>query len=170
MKTIGDPTTFAFEICSEDLSAELVEVHLVIGGKRLSGQGPVYVPTFLGALASFLELHKSEWPKLELPSSTHEHVFQLFHNITETSQEIQGIKPAEVLGYHRLWNLDDLVDGWEIYVFDSDGEKHIACRAIRNPAVSEACAAQLICASLPRQAFLDTMAEIIALFSDHRKP
>ena len=168
MITIGNPTTFAFEIHSDNLSDELGEIYLIVSSKRVSGRNPVYVPTFVSAISGFLQSQKSKSQVHDFSSMMDREVFQLFHRISETDQEARGITPSDVFDCYRLHSIDDAVDDWEIYVFDSQGEKHIVCRPIVDRADLSCGGDGFVSTAISRQGFIDTVAEFIGVISRAR--
>lgn len=160
--TFGNPDSFAFEIAVEgDPVAELMEVAILVSKARIGGSGAVYLPTFVSELAAFGKCHESTVTSKDFSSLTDEEAFLLLHSVAEEDAEVDGVQPTDVWNYHRLYNLDDAVDGWEIYVFDVGPNKHIVCR--EEDSKDGNSSNRTIAAVMPRSEFLATIEELVSL-------
>jgi len=133
---IGDPSKFAIEVVSEDLSEALAEVHLVLDGERISGRDPVFMPTFVSELDSYRKI-QIKHPDLlrfdpidppDFCDLSDEEAFVLLNDAMNERTTIKGVTDSDLYHYYRMQNLDDAVDDWLIYVFDSSQQKRIVCR------------------------------------------
>lgn len=160
--TIGNPDSFAFEIVvGDDPAAELIEVAILVSKARIGGRGPVYLPTFVSELAAFGKCHESAVPLKDFSSLTDEEAFLLLHAVAEEDAIFDGVQSTDVWNYYRLYNLDDAVDGWEIYVFDVGPSKRIVCRKEESQEGSSS--NRIYSAVMPRSEFLATIEELVRL-------
>ena len=156
MIVIGNPRCLAFEILSDDLPGELAEVYIVVAGRRISGRAPVFVPTFVSELEAFVRCQNSASP------SSDEEAFHLLHSVMESNEEAGGITVDDVWRYYCLHSIDDAVDDWDIYVFDSGDKKRIVCRPVRGAGMTSDISDRIIGASLSREEFNETFRQLIS--------
>lgn len=161
---IGKTEQFGFEVLSDDLTGELAEIYIYVAGQRVSGRNPVFLPTFVGELSGFLKSQESETPsEFDFSCLSHEEAFDLFHQISNTDNGIGCLSPTSVWNYHRLHNIDDAVDDWEIYVYDVSDQKHIVCRE-KHSESPDGQPGHIWGASLPRNEFIRILEEFVKLF------
>ena len=127
--TFGDRNRFAIEVVSVAADREFGEVYIYISGERVSAGNPVYLSTFVGEIKGFGVSHQSRPPlNIATLGLTDQELFESLHRAMESGLIVGGFSPENVWNYHCLQNIDDAVDGWEIYVVDNDNAKKFLWR------------------------------------------
>lgn len=168
LRIIGELQRFGFEILSDDLSGELAELYVVVSGQRVSSS-PVWIPTFVPELQGYIKPHTQVWSSIDFSGLSDEEAFALFHEVMETEGVIRGVGPDDIWRYHLVHSLDDAVDGWEIYLFDVAGDKHIVCRENLVTDDANGSDARFVSCTLPRAEFIRICKEFVSLFPDQSK-
>lgn len=164
MRTIGNPQSFAFEILTEDKAAQLVDIFIVVNGHRVSGGNPVFKSSFLGRLERFAILHNKKKREYSFPPMPPEAAFGMFHAVATTDICYEHISLYDMY-YYKMPDLDTALDGWYIFVYDSNGgaSKSIVCREIDDSdyllTKGEVFATTVECT-----AFLSTISELLQFF------
>lgn len=162
----GDLERFGFEVLSEDLTGPLADLYMVVAGHRV-GKSPVWLPTYIPVLRGYLRFHGTRLPRSEFPSMTPTEVFSLLHTIVESNQPLRGVTPTLTWEHHRLADLDDAVDDWAIYLFDSDDDKCIVCQRQWQEGKDVTDQADIWSVVLPRREFARIVEDFLALFPAH---
>lgn len=166
MLTIGNKSTFAFEICSDDITQPLIDIYIAIGGRRASGGNPVFISTFISYLKAFA-VQQMEWtaPR-DFSGLTYGQAYNIFACVVKTQRDFQNVKDSDIWNYHMLYNLDTAVDGWEIYIYDTEGGtlKNIICKE-RVPDSKTTGGNEVFGVTLPREEFFETINAVVDIFA-----
>lgn len=166
MLIIGDKRTFAFEICSDDISQPLIDIYVVIDGKRASDGNPVFISTFISYLKAFAS-QQIEWtaPR-DFSGLTYRQVYDIFACVVKTQRDFQNVSDSDIWNYYKLYNLDTAVDGWEIYIYDTGGGtlKNIICKE-RVQDSKTASGNEVFGVTLPREVFFGTINAVVDIFA-----
>lgn len=164
MIVIGDPTRFAFEVLTEDKSADLIDLFIIVNGQRVSGGNPVYISTFLGSLKYFAVFHKNNKMEHSFPPMSPDEAFDILYAVDETNAYF-NLFYLNTIGYYSLRDLDTAVDHWYIYIYDSNdgGTKTIVCRE-RDYIDGRTTNGELFSATVECDEFFKTISDLFLFF------
>lgn len=85
--------------------------------------------------------------------------------MVKTKRDFQNVSDSDIWNYYKLHNLDTAVDGWEIYVCDTEGEtlKNIICKE-RVLDSKNTVGNEVFGVTLPREDFFETVNAVVDIF------
>ncbi len=134
-RLFGRKEVFAIDVVSFNLKELLGDMQIWICGERVGHGHGVFVPTFASKLRSFVNIHQSPSGYLkenikDFHGIEDDRVFQMLNQVVTTGEPFNEIRVREVEGYHLMHSLDDVVDGWHIFVVDDRVLKRIIWQAV----------------------------------------
>jgi hypothetical protein len=156
----GTLEKFGIEVRSLSESLWSCGIWFCISGERINEGNNVSLGTFVTALDGFKEVHsRDRHPTFDASGMSDEEVFTTLYEVGEGRRAFQSLQGDDVWQYFLLYNIDDAVDGWEIYIFDVGGSKRILWKGIDVTTCPPHHLDRLHATTLPREEFLGVLEE-----------
>lgn len=125
----GEQNRFAIEVFSVYRNAQFADLTLWISGERLGNVSAVYLSTFAGELNGVAVAHGiGPKPNVLVARLSDVELFALLSRVLTTGIEEGGFSSDDVWNYHYFYNIDRVVDAWDIFIVDDDCDKKILWR------------------------------------------